>query len=81
MTLTHLASLALLGIRLEDADEGIPSNALREISVLKELQTVNHPNIGTTAFFSSLLPPLSSCLILPQFARVFTLSSFFSSLA
>jgi serine/threonine protein kinase len=29
-------------IRLENEDEGIPSTAIREISLLKELQ---HPNI------------------------------------
>lgn len=29
-------------IRLENEDEGMPSTALREISILKELQ---HPNI------------------------------------
>ncbi len=34
--------VALKKIRLEKEDEGIPSTALREISVLKELQ---HPNI------------------------------------
>ena len=33
---------ALKKIRLEAADEGIPSTAIREISLLKELQ---HPNI------------------------------------
>jgi serine/threonine protein kinase len=34
--------LALKKIRLEAEDEGIPSTAIREISLLKELQ---HPNI------------------------------------
>lgn len=33
---------ALKKIRLESEDEGIPSTAIREISLLKEL---NHPNI------------------------------------
>lgn len=33
---------ALKKIRLEQEDEGIPSTAIREISLLKELQ---HPNI------------------------------------
>ncbi len=33
---------ALKKIRLESVDEGIPSTAIREISLLKELQ---HPNI------------------------------------
>jgi len=34
--------IALKRIRLEVEDEGIPSTALREISLLRELQ---HPNI------------------------------------
>ena len=34
--------VALKKIRLEVEDEGVPSTALREISLLKEL---NHPNI------------------------------------
>lgn len=33
---------ALKKIRLEQEDEGVPSTAIREISLLKELQ---HPNI------------------------------------
>ena len=33
---------ALKGIRLESEEEGIPSTAIREIALLKELQ---HPNI------------------------------------
>lgn len=33
---------ALKKIRLESEDEGIPSTAIREISLLKELQ---HPNV------------------------------------
>lgn len=33
---------ALKKIRLESEEEGIPSTAIREISILKEL---NHPNI------------------------------------
>lgn len=35
--------VALKKIKLENEDEGVPSTALREISILKELQT--HPNI------------------------------------
>ena len=35
-------TVALKKIRLEAEDEGIPSTAIREISLLKELQ---HPNI------------------------------------
>jgi cyclin-dependent kinase len=34
--------VALKKIRLEHEDEGVPSTAIREISILKEL---NHPNI------------------------------------
>ena len=34
--------VALKKIRLESEDEGVPSTALREISLLKELQ---HPNV------------------------------------
>ena len=34
--------VALKKIRLDQADEGVPSTALREISLLKELK---HPNI------------------------------------
>lgn len=35
--------VALKKIKLENEDEGVPSTALREISILKELQP--HPNI------------------------------------
>ena len=34
--------MAMKKIRLESEDEGVPSTAIREISLLKELQ---HPNI------------------------------------
>ena len=34
--------VAMKKIRLESEDEGVPSTAIREISLLKELQ---HPNI------------------------------------
>lgn len=34
--------VALKKIRLENEDEGMPSTAMREISILKEL---SHPNI------------------------------------
>ena len=37
--------VALKKIRLELADEGIPSTAIREISLLRELR--NHPNVVT----------------------------------
>ena len=45
--------VALKKIRLEAEDEGIPSTAIREISILKELQ---HPNIVRCA--APGLPPL-----------------------
>ena len=35
--------VALKRIKLENEDEGVPSTAMREISILKELQP--HPNI------------------------------------
>ncbi|VDD77562.1 unnamed protein product [Mesocestoides corti] len=34
--------MALKKIRLENGDEGVPSTAIREVALLKELQ---HPNI------------------------------------
>ena len=37
--------VALKRIKLENEDEGVPSTAMREISILKELQP--HPNIVT----------------------------------
>ena len=36
-------TVALKKIKLENEDEGVPSTAMREISILKELQP--HPNI------------------------------------
>jgi len=36
---------ALKKIRLEQENEGIPSTAIREIALLKELQKLRHPNI------------------------------------
>ena len=39
---TNSEIVALKKIKLENEDEGVPSTAMREISILKELQ---HPNI------------------------------------
>lgn len=39
----HNTFVALKKIKLENEDEGVPSTAMREISILKELQP--HPNI------------------------------------
>jgi serine/threonine protein kinase len=39
---TNNEIVALKKIKLENEDEGVPSTAMREISILKELQ---HPNI------------------------------------
>ena len=39
---TNSKIVALKKIKLENEDEGVPSTAMREISILKEL---NHPNI------------------------------------
>ena len=53
--------VALKKIRLEAEDEGIPSTAIREISILKELQ---HPNIVRCA--PAPLAPASAPLARPQ---------------
>ena len=58
--------VALKRIRLEAEDEGIPSTAIREISLLKELR---HPNIvrfvvtrvGCVKSFPKLLLPFAGC--------------------
>jgi cyclin-dependent kinase len=49
--------IALKKIRLEAEDEGIPSTAIREISLLKELQ---HPNI-VKSFLYQLLTGVAYC--------------------
>lgn len=41
--LTNNEIVAIKKVKLENEDEGVPSTALREISILKELQP--HPNI------------------------------------
>lgn len=42
-------TIALKKIRLEQEDEGVPSTAIREISLLKEMQ---HGNIVRYTFFN-----------------------------
>ena len=44
----HNKTVALKKIKLENDDEGVPSTAVREISILKELQP--HPNIVRYSF-------------------------------
>lgn len=44
--------LALKRIRLETEEEGVPSTAIREISLLKELS--RHPNIVRCVFYISI---------------------------
>ncbi|KAL7740874.1 hypothetical protein ACLKA6_014039 [Drosophila palustris] len=48
--------VAMKKIRLEADDEGVPSTAIREISLLKELK---HPNISSRSIagFSKILLP------------------------
>lgn len=49
--------VALKRIRLETEEEGVPSTAIREIALLKELS--RHPNIVTYVLYSnsfSILP-------------------------
>ena len=41
-SVANMEIVALKKIKLENEDEGVPSTAMREISILKELQ---HPNI------------------------------------
>ena len=48
--------IALKKIRLEQEDEGVPSTAIREISLLKELQHVNIVRRVSTATSASAQP-------------------------
>lgn len=55
-------TIALKKIRLEQEDEGVPSTAIREISLLKELQHVNIVRCvclegGARQAWNSCLPP------------------------
>jgi len=56
--------VALKKIRLESEDEGVPSTAIREIAVLKEL---SHLNVVAYLFFPISIPflPFPSLLFLP----------------
>lgn len=61
--------VALKKIKLENEDEGVPSTAMREISILKELQP--HPNIVKYRIFNSDFAKLAMYLT----KRNFILSS------
>lgn len=71
--------IALKKIRLEYEDEGVPSTAIREISLLKEL---NHPNVVKYAQFDALRILFSLCANLAAYLCPFVpnLFSFFSLL-
>jgi len=59
--------VALKKIRLESEDEGVPSTAIREISVLKELKHENIVELASLFSFSSfpfLCLPLFLCICL-----------------
>ncbi|KAF1315668.1 Cmgc/cdk/cdc2 protein kinase, partial [Globisporangium splendens] len=64
--------VALKRIRLETEDDGIPSTALREISVLRELE---HPNIVSDLKPQNLLVSLKGSLKIADFglARAFSI--------
>ena len=53
--------VALKKIKLENEDEGVPSTAMREISILKELQP--HPNIVQ---YNSFWPRLHEVVYVPS---------------
>ncbi len=51
--------VALKRIKLENEDEGVPSTAMREISILKELQP--HPNIVKYTWSKAVSRTSSTC--------------------
>lgn len=52
--------VAVKKIKLENEDEGVPSTAMREISILKELQP--HPNIVQYSLPNPACEKLCTCL-------------------
>ena len=52
--------VALKKIKLENEDEGVPSTAMREISILKELNP--HPNIVQYTYIYSVCRMLTTTL-------------------
>lgn len=62
-------TIALKKIRLEQEDEGVPSTAIREISLLKEMQ---HRNIVRSLSLSLSLFPL--CLFIDILSVCFSFS-------
>lgn len=63
--------VALKRVRLDDDDEGVPSSALREICLLKEL---NHRNIVRSALSLSI-EPIPNCVL----CRIIELTNSFCS--
>ena len=53
--------VALKKIKLENEDEGVPSTAMREISILKELQP--HPNIVRWVHFNIDFEKCHTCQV------------------
>lgn len=64
--------VALKRIRLESEEEGVPCTAIREISLLKEL---DHPNIVKFVFFISIMQLLMFSESFHQFLGIRTAGS------